>query len=84
MNELENLNKQIDGIQAKIQLQKAKNQKIQNDLNSLIMTRDTERKEVTRLKNNNIELENSVKEKQNLIKETESKNLLDELIKKLD
>ena len=58
MNEIEKVEKAIEGIQAKIQLQKAENQKLRNSLNEIEMNKSNAMKEIQRLKDVNISLEN--------------------------
>lgn len=75
MNELEKLEKAIEGVQAKIQLQKAENQKVRNSLNEIEMNKSKAMKEVQRLKDVNISLENNIKEtKQQISEETDKQN----------
>ena len=62
MNEIEKLEKAIDGVKAKIQIQKAENQKLRNNLNEIEMNKANAMKEVNRLKEVNISLENNIKE----------------------
>lgn len=75
MNEIEKIEKAIEGVKAKIQLQKAENQKLRNSLNEIDMNKSNAMKEVQRLKDKNIELENSIKEtKQQISEETNKEN----------
>ena len=60
--DLENIEKAIEGIQAKIQLQKAENQKLRNSLNEVEMNKSNAMKEVQRLNDVNMNLENNIKE----------------------
>ena len=83
MDELEKLNKAIEGIQAKIQLQKAENQKLRNSLNEIEMNKSNSMKEVQRLKDVNISLENNIKETKQEIQEQDNKEIFDNFMKEL-
>ena len=83
MNEIEKIEKAIEGIQAKIQLQKAENQKLRNTLNEVEMTKSNSMKEVQRLKDVNISLENSIKETKQQIQEQDSKEIFDNFMNEL-
>ena len=77
MNEIEKLEKAIEGIQAKIQLQKAENQKLRNSLNEVEMNKSNAMKEVNRLKEVNLSLENNIKETKQQIQEQDNKEIFD-------
>ena len=83
MNELEKLEKAIEGVQAKIQIQKAANQKLRNSLHEIEMSKSTSMKEVQRLKDVNLSLENSIKETKQVIQEQDSKENFDDFMNKL-
>ena len=83
MNEIEKLEKAIEGIQAKIQLQKAENQKLRNSLNEIEMNKSNAMKEVQRLKDVNISLENNIKETKQQIKEQDNKEIFDNFMEEL-
>ena len=87
MDEMEKLEKAIEGTKAKIQIQKAENQKLRNSLNEISMNKSNAMKEVQRLKDVNISLENSIKETKQVIQEQDSKenfnNFMDTLSKEL-
>ena len=83
MNELEKLNKAIEGIQAKIQLQKANNQKLRNSLNEIEMNKSNAMKEVQRLKDVNISLENNIRETKQEIAEENNKEVFDSFMEEL-
>ena len=83
MNEMEKLEKAIEGIQAKIQLQKAENQKLRNSLNEIEMSKSNAMKEVQRLKDVNISLENNIKETKQQIQEQDSKQEMENLLSDL-
>ena len=83
MNELEKLEKAIEGIQAKIQLQKAENQKLRNSLNEIEMNKSNGMKEVQRLKDVNISLENNIKETKQQIQEQDNNEIFDNFIEEL-
>ena len=86
-NDLEKLEKAIEGVQAKIQIQKAENQKLRNSLNEISMNKSTAMKEVQRLKDVNISLENSIKETKQVIQAQDSQenfnNFMDKLSQEL-
>ena len=82
-NDLEKIEKAIEGTKAKIQIQKAENQKLRNSLNELSMNKSNAMKEVQRLKDVNINLENSIKETKQVIEEQNSQETFDELMNKL-
>lgn len=83
MDELEKINKAINGLQAKIQLQKASNQKVRDELNNLTMEKQKQMQEVSRLKDTNITLQNNIESKKKQIADETGKeemcNLLDGL-----
>ena len=83
MNELEKLEKAIEGIQAKIQLQKAENQKLRNSLNEIEMNKSNSMKEVQRLKDVNMSLENNIKETKQQIAEENNKEIFDNFMNEL-
>ena len=83
MNEIEKLEKAIEGIQAKIQLQKAENQKLRNSLNEVEMNKSNAMKEVNRLKGVNISLENNIKETKQQSQEQDNKEILDNFMQGL-
>ena len=83
MNEIEKIEKAIEGIQAKIQLQKAENQKLRNSLNEIEMNKSNSMKEVQRLKDVNMSLENNIKETKQQIQEQDSKEIFDNFINDL-
>ena len=83
MNEIEKIEKIIQGVQAKIQLQKAENQKLRNSLNEIEMDKSNAMKEVQRLKDVNISLENNIKETKQQIQEQDSKEIFDNFMEEL-
>ena len=83
MNEIEKIEKAIEEIQAKIQLQKAENQKLRNSLNEVEMNKSNGIKEVQRLKDVNISLENNIKETKQQIQEQDNKEIFDNFINDL-
>ena len=72
MDEMEKISKAIEGTKAKIQIQKAANQKLRNSLNEISMNKSNAMKEVQRLKDVNISLENNIKETKQVIQEQNS------------
>ena len=83
MNEIEKLNKAIEGIQAKIQIQKVENQKLRNSLNEIEMNKSNAMKEVQRLKDVNMSLENNIKETKQQIQEQDNKEVFDNFMQDL-
>ena len=83
MNEIEKIEKVIDGLKAKIQLRKAENQKLRNSLNEIEMNKSKAMKEVQRLKDVNISLENSIKETKQQIQEQDNKEVFDSFMQEL-
>ena len=83
MNEIEKLEKAIEGIQAKIQIQKAENQKLRNSLNEVEMNKSNAMKEVQRLKDVNMSLENNIKETKQQIQEQDNKEIFDNFMQEL-
>ena len=83
MNELEKLEKAIEGIQAKIAIQKGKNQTLRNSLNEVNMNKANAMKEVNRLKEVNISLENTIKEAKEQIAEQDNKEIFDSFMQDL-
>lgn len=83
MNEIEKLEKAIEGIQAKIQIQKAENQKLRNSLNEVEMNKSNAMKEVQRLKQVGINLENNIKKTKEQIAEQDNKEVFDNFMQDL-
>ena len=83
MNEMEKLEKAIEGIQAKIQIQKAENQKLRNSLNEVEMNKSNAMKEINRLKEVNINLENNIKETKQQIQEQDNKEVFEGFMQEL-
>ena len=83
MNEIEEINKAIEGVQAKIQIQKAKNQALRNSLNEIEMNKSNSMKELQRLKEVNISLENNIKETKQEIAEENNKEVFDNFMEEL-
>ena len=83
MDEMEKLEKAIDGVKARIQLQKSANQKLRNSLNEIEMSRSAGMKEVQRLKDVNISLENNIRETKQVIQQQDSKENFDNFMDKL-
>lgn len=83
MDEMEKLEKVIEGTKAKIQIQKAKNQKLRNSLNEISMNKSNAMKEVNRLKDVNITLENSIKETKQVIQEQDNQENFNDFMNKL-
>ena len=81
--EIEKIEKAIEGTKAKIQIQKAANQKLRNSLNEISMNKSNAMKEVQRLKDVNITLENYIKETKQVIQEQDSKEIFDNFMNKL-
>ena len=83
MKELEELEKAITGIQSKIQLQKAENQKLRNSLNEVEINKANTMKELQRLKDVNMNLENNIKETKQQIQEQDNKEIFDNFMQEL-
>ena len=83
MDELEKLNKAIEGVKAKIAIQKGKNQALRNSLNEIEMNKSNAMKEVQRLKDVNMNLENNIKETKQQIQEQDNKEVFDNFMQDL-
>ena len=83
MNEMEKLEKSIEGVKAKIAIQKGKNQALRNSLNEVNMNKSNAMKEVQRLKDVNISLENNIKETKQVIQEQDNQEIFDNFMNKL-
>ena len=83
MNEIEQIEKIIEATKTKIQLQKAENQKLRNSLNEVEMNKSNAMKEVQRLKDVNISLENNIKETKQQIQEQDNKEVFDNFMQDL-
>ena len=83
MNEIEEITKAIEGVKAKIAIQKGKNQALRNSLNEVEMNKSNAMKEVNRLKEVNISLENNVKETKQQIQEQDNKEIFDNFMNEL-
>ena len=82
-NDLEKLEKAIEGAKAKIQIQKAENQKLRNSLNEISMNKSNAMKEVQRLKDVNISLENNIRETKQVIEEQDNQENFNDFMNKL-
>ena len=83
MNKIEELEKAIDGVKAKIAIQKGKNQALRNSLNEIEMNKANAMKEVQRLKDVNMNLENNIKETKQQIQEQDNKEIFDNFMQDL-
>ena len=83
MKEIEEIERAIDGVKAKIQIQKAENQKLRNSLNEIEMNKSNAMKEVQRLKDVNMNLENNIKETKQQIQEQDNKEIFDNFMEDL-
>ena len=83
MNEIEEINKAIEGVKAKIAIQKGKNQKLRNSLNEMEMNKSNAMKEIQRLKDVNMNLENNIKETKQEIAEENNKEIFDNFMEEL-
>ena len=83
MNEIEKIEKAIEGVKAKIAIQKGKNQNLRNSLNEIEMNKSNGMKEVQRLKDVNISLENNIKETKQVIQEQDNQETFDNFMNKL-
>ena len=83
MNEIEQIEKAIEGIKAKIQLQKGKNQALRNTLNEVEISKANAMKEVNRLKEVNISLENNIKETKEQLADENNKEVFDSFMQDL-
>ena len=83
MDELEKLEKAIEGVKAKIAIQKGKNQQLRNTLNEVEMNKANAMKEVNRLKEVNISLENNIQETKQQIQEQDNKEIFDNFMQEL-
>ena len=80
MNEMEKLEQIATGLESKIQLEKAKNQKLQDDLNQINMTKTEKLKEIARLKQVGIDLENNITQRKEIITNENSKQEMENLL----
>ena len=83
MSELEKLEQIANGLETKIQLEKAKNQKLQDDLNHINMTKAEKLKEIARLKQVGIDLENNISQRKEIIANENSKQEMENLLSDL-
>ena len=83
MKEIEEIEKVIDGVRAKIQIQKSKNQALRHSLNEVEMNKSKAMKEIQRLKEVNINLENNIKETKQQIQEQDNKEVFDSFMQDL-
>ena len=83
MEEMEKLEKAIEGTKAKIQIQKAENQKLRNSLNEISMNKSNAMKEVQRLKDVNISLDNNIIETKQVIQEQDNQENFNDFMNKL-
>ena len=83
MNEIEQIEKIIEATKAKIAIQKGKNQQLRNSLNEVEMNKSNAMKEVQRLKDVNMNLENNIKETKQQIQEQDNKEVFDNFMQDL-
>ena len=83
MNEMEKLEQIATGLESKIQLQKAKNQKLEDNLNQFNMTKSEKLKEIARLKQVGIDLENNINQRKEIIANENSKQEMENLLSDL-
>ena len=83
MNEIEKISKAIEGVKAKIAIQKGKNQALRNSLNEIEMNKSNAMKELQRLKDVNMNLENNIKETKQVIQEQDNQETFDNFMNKL-
>ena len=83
MNEMEKLQQIATGLETKIQLQKAENQKLQDNLNQFNMTKAEKLKEIARLKQVGIDLENNINQRKEIITNENSKQEMENLLSDL-
>ena len=83
MKEIEEIEKAIDGIKAKVQLQKVENSKLRNNLNEVEINKSKAMKELQRLKDVNMSLENNIKETKQQIQEQDNKEIFDNFMQEL-
>ena len=80
MEEMEKLQQIVTGLESKIQLKKANNQKLQDDLNQINMTKAEKLKEIARLKQVGIDLENNINQRKEIIADENSKQEMENLL----
>ena len=78
MNEIENLTQQILGIQAKIEAKKLSNEKLKSEVDGYKKEQDMEEKELSRLKNINVEYSNKVRNEKQIKEHEENERLKEE------
>ena len=83
MNEMEKLQQIVTGLESKIQLEKANSQKLQDELNQINMTKSEKLKEITRLKQVGIDLENNINQRKEIIVNENSKQEMENLLSDL-
>lgn len=83
MDELQKLEQAIEGIQAKIELQKASNQKLRDQLGQLEVEKDLGLKEVNRLKETGQSMQNSINEKKKQVEQSNTKEEMNNFLHEL-
>ena len=83
MKEMEKLQQIVTGLESKIQLEKANSQKLQDDLNQINMTKAEKLKEIARLKQVGIDLENNINQRKEIIANENSKQEMENLLSDL-
>ena len=83
MNEMEKLQQIVTGLESKIQLQRAENQKLQDNLNQFNMSKGEKLKEIARLKQVGIDLENNINQRKEIITQENSKQEMENLLSDL-
>ena len=83
MNEMEKLQQIVTGLESKIELQRAENQKLQDNLNQFNMSKVEKLKEITRLKEVGLQLENNINQRKEIITQENSKQEMENLLSDL-
>ena len=83
MNEMEKLQQIVTGLESKIQLQRAENQKLQDNLNQFNMSKAEKLKEIARLNQVGIDLENNINQRKEIITQENSKQEMENLLNDL-
>ena len=83
MDELKKLQDIATGLESKIQIQRAENQKLQDNLNQFNMSKAEKLKEITRLKEVGLQLENNINQRKEIITQENSKQEMENLLSDL-
>ena len=80
MDEMEKLQQIVTGLESRIQLQRAENQKLQDNLNQFNMSKAEKLKEIARLKQVGIDLDNNINQRKEIIQAQDNQEIFNDFM----